>query len=1238
MSVRLKYIDVENFKSYRGFKRIGPMFPFMAVIGPNGSGKSNFMDAISFVMGEKTQPLRAKRMSDLIHGASVGKPFASRAHVTAVFETANGKERKFTRSIIGSSADHKIDERSVTGQEYLRALEEVGINTKAKNFLVFQGAVESIAMKNPKERTALFEEISGSGALKEDYEKAKVEMEQAEEETKMTYQKKKALGAERKEAKAEKDEAEKYQRLKDDMEERQVELQLFKLYYNERNIAAFKDKIEAKNKEHDKIDKKKEKAEEKLRDVKKNTGKNTREYEKVIADIREKEADISKMKPGFIKAKEKSAHLNKKKDGAFKSLDQAKKAEDSHKKDVQEMESELRQLERKKTEFESDAREESASQGRSVQLEDNQMEMYQNLKDLATKESSRYTSELDSINREQKSDQDRLDNELRKKLDIEGKLKSKGHELEEAQKRKSKLEDHIRASEAALDEQKRTMQELNGDVGSSKDRIAELQAQLEEVTNELGDARVDKHEDNRRKKKQEIVENFKRLYPGVYDRMINMSQPIHKKYNVAITKQLGRYMEAIVVDTESTARQCIQYLKDQMLEPETFLPLDYIQAKPLKERLRNISIRGVKLLYDVIKYDIPDIKPAVLFVTNNALVCETPEDAMKVAYEMEDGQRYDAVALDGTFYQKSGIISGGSVDLARKAKRWDDKQVSTLKAKKEKLSEELRVALKNSRKESEIQTIQSQIEGKEARLKFSLTDKESTNKKIDKLTKEMDKMRVDREKLVPDIRDIENVMREREEQIEETKVQMNTVEDRVFKDFCKTIGVKNIRQYEERELGKQQERLKRRVEYENNINRVSTQLEYERKREEQLRTNVDKFERMVQDIEDQLEAAKSTEQSQMQHIDTELKEVEKLKSQKQYLKAEVDKMEDEVNNAKKDVQTVQKELAGISKSISQLEGSLDSERAQRHTVLKQCKLDNIKIPMKKGRLDDIDDEGGDDASIEVSASQPSHIIYEKEEKIKIDYSMLTDNLQDLDEGDVREVEKGLIKQINELNNTIQRIQAPNMKAIQKLEEAREKLMEANKDFEGVRQRAAKSKQKFERIKSERCNLFTKCFEHVSNTIDGIYKSLAMNQSAQAFLGPENPEEPYLEGINYNCVAPGKRFQPMSNLSGGEKTIAALALLFAIHSYHPAPFFVLDEIDAALDNTNIGKVAAYIQSQREKMNIIVISLKPEFYCRADALIGITTQPRTMDEKTNSGALVSSVYGLDLTKYQPIGVEN
>ncbi len=159
----------------------------------------------------------------------------------------------------------------------------------------------------------------------------------------------------------------------------------------------------------------------------------------------------------------------------------------------------------------------------------------------------------------------------------------------------------------------------------------------------------------------------------------------------------------------------------------------------------------------------------------------------------------------------------------------------------------------------------------------------------------------------------------------------------------------------------------------------------------------------------------------------------------------------------------------------------------------------------------------------------------------------------------------------------------------------------------------------------------KCFDHVSNTIDEIYKALAKNQSAQAFLGSENPEEPYLEGINYNCVAPGKRFQPMSNLSGGEKTIAALALLFAIHSYQPAPFFVLDEIDAALDNTNIGKVASYIGGRTgggAGMNVIVISLKDEFYSHADNLIGVCPDNAL---GANADCLVSKVLTLDLSAY-------
>merc|ERR1712226_710701 len=615
--------------------------------------------------------------------------------------------------------------------------------------------------------------------------------------------------------------------------------------------------------------------------------------------------------------------------------------------------------------------------------------------------------------------------------------------------------------------------------------------------------------------------------------------------------------------------------------------------------------KGVKLLYDVLRYEPQDIKRAVLFVTNNALVCETPDDAMKVAYELEPNQRYDAVALDGTFYQKSGIISGGSVDLARKAKRWDDKQVSTLKSKKEQLTEELRQAMKNSRKESEIMTIQSQVSGLKTRLKYSQKDRETTVKKISQLQKELEKMKEEFDEFSPRIRVIEVSMEKRERQIDETKEEMNNVEDKIFGKFCKNIGVANIRQYEEKELKTQQDKEKK------------------------------KFERTVQDDEDGLETAKKIEQVQMSEIDEEMKNVDKLKQQKSYLKNQCDKFEEDVNSARRDVGTVAKELQSSNKAINQLEAAVEQEKSDRHSLLKHCKLFGVKIPFKRGNMDDIDDEQGEDPSIEVSNSQPSQVIYEKESNIKLDYGELEEGLTELEDNeDVKKVEKTLEKQISELEATITRIQAPNMRAIQKLDEAREKLEETNKEFDNARKKAKTAKMNFERIKQERYDLFMKCFDHVSNHIDDIYKNLAKNQSAQAFLGPENPEEPYLEGINYNCVAPGKRFQPMSNLSGGEKTIAALALLFAIHSYQPAPFFVLDEIDAALDNTNIGKVASYIETRTgtgqegKGMNVIVISLKDEFYSHADGLIGVC--PDNTDGE-NADCLVSKVLSVDMTKY-------
>ncbi|XP_032683016.1 structural maintenance of chromosomes protein 1A [Odontomachus brunneus] len=1224
MPAFLKHIEVDNFKSYKGKLIIGPLKSFTAVVGPNGSGKSNFMDAISFVMGEKTSSLRVKRFSELIHGASIGMPVARSASVTAVFELEDGSEKSFMRSVLGSSSEHRINSDVVTSQVYLNELEQLGINVKAKNFLVFQGAVESIAMKNPKERTALFEEISNSGALKAEYERLRTEMLKAEEETQFSYQKKKGIAAERKEAKLEKEEAEKYQRLKEEYVEKQVELQLFRLFHNEKSIENYEVSQKKKQHEIEKVEKRKEKAEELLKDKKKDASKLGRDLAKIEQDIREVEVEITKKRPTFIKAKERVAHMQKKVEAARKSLAQARVADEAHKKDIHELQEELRQVEEAKAAYEASIAGQSQLQGRDVQLEDEQVREYNRLKEEAGKQSARYLQMLDSINREQKSDQDRLDNEGRKKTEIENKHKQKGHMRDEALKRVEKLEEHIRTSEAALEDQKKLRADLQSDVGTSKDKVQNLQRELESISEQLGDAKVDKHEVSRTKKKTEIVENFKRLFPGVYDRMYNMCEPIHKRYNVAITKVLGKYMEAIVVDTEKTARQCIQYLKEQYLEPETFLPLDYIQAKPLKERLRNIQEpKNVKLLYDVLHFSPKDIDRAVLFATNNALVCETPEDANKVAYEMDKKARYDCVALDGTFYQKAGIISGGSLDLAKKAKRWDEKQMSQLKAQKEKLTEELRESLKKSRKESELNTVESQIRGLETRLKYNKSDLSATQKQITDLEVELDSLQNDLNMFGPAIAAIEKTMTERDQEIQNIKEKMNNVEDDVFASFCEQIGVSNIRQYEERELRSQQERAKKRMEFDNQCNRIYNQLDFEKQRDTE--SNVLRWERAVQDAEDKLESARQTESNQKAEIDHDETQMEQLKSARNAKKMEVDQKEDEIGKARREVGTIAKDIQAAQKQLNAIETKIEQKKAERHAILMQCKMEDIAIPMLHGNMEDI---AGETSSANINDTNDTSSVstqqqYERESRITIDYAFLPENLKDVDEEDIKKTTDKLTKIINDLQNTIQRIQAPNMKAIQKLYLAKEKLQETNEEFEQSRKKAKKAKTQFEKVKKERHDRFMTCFEHVANEIDPIYKSLAKNQSAQAFLGPENPEEPYLDGINYNCVAPGKRFQPMSNLSGGEKTVAALALLFAIHSFQPAPFFVLDEIDAALDNTNIGKVASYIRDKTSSLQTIVISLKEEFYSHADALIGICPDV--------GECLESKVLTLDLTTY-------
>ena len=456
----------------------------------------------------------------------------------------------------------------------------------------------------------------------------------------------------------------------------------------------------------------------------------------------------------------------------------------------------------------------------------------------------------------------------------------------------------------------------------------------------------------------------------------------------------------------------------------------------------------------------------------------------------------------------------------------------------------------------------------------------------------------------------------------------NVVEDEIFTEFCSQIGVSNIRDYEEKQLLAQQEKTQKRLEFDKQKGRLASQLEYV-KSHDHLHT-LKKLEKGCKKIEEEIQKLKDLEKQQLKEIDKDTDELDKHRLEVQALRTEVETKDAEVKEMKKQVAAHEKDVASVQKKLSGKERQLDEKRTDREGLLKQCKMDDIKLPLLKGSLTHIEASSSSSQDsqedMEIDGSTSGSQTPRKGDSIVVDYDRLDDKYLDIDDDDqMKTMLQEMNSRVNKLDSTMSRITAPNMKAISKLDDVQNRLKETSNEFENTRKMARKSKIEYEAIQKERYDKFMDAFEHVSQKIDDIYKELSNNPSAQAFLGAENAEEPYLEGIGYNCVAPGKRFRPMDNLSGGEKTVAALALLFAIHSYQPSPFFVLDEIDAALDNTNINRVANYIKNETTRnFQCIVISLKEEFYTKSDSVVGVTADPE-------SEVTTTRTFTLDLRQY-------
>lgn len=1169
------------------------------------------MDAISFVLGVRTGQLRGAQLKDLIY-AYDDKEREQRgreAYVKLVYLLASGGELAFTRTIKSSGgSEYRIDGRVVSSDQYTERLRELGILVKARNFLVFQGDVESIASKNPKELTALLEQISGSEEHKREYEEFEEKKALAEEKTALVHQKKKTIVMERKQKKEQKEEAEKHIRLQEKLKSVKKEHFLWQLFSIDNDFSKTSEELEIEKQKQQKLVDELNEYERKKREKEKEKGKLQKELNKCERKILEKNNKLDKNQPELLKMKEEMSHIKTKINRTSKELDKKREERRKHDGKVERLKNDLAVLNQKLKDLDGQVQDVDGH----IQLADSQLQEYYRIKEEAAKKTLKLRDEKEVLDRQQRV-QTEAQNNLEQNLhQLKNRLEELDSQEEDLHARLIKCQDSTKKNEEEINELRREQEEMRTTHQTSRNKYESLKMKIGELDNQLRELKADRHDNERDARLSQTVDTLKRLYPGVHGRMTDLCRPTQKKYNLAVTVAMGKFMDAVVVEDEHTGKECIKYLKDQRLPPQTFIPLQSVRVKPVIERLRTLG-GTAKLVYDVIQFD-RVLEKAVLFAVGNALVCDNLEEAKKLSWT---GERFKVVTIDGILLTKSGTMTGGTTGgMEARSNRWDDKKIEGLKRKREQLESELE-SLGSPRdlhlKESEIH---GKISGLDKKKKYAEIEEVNINGKLSKLQREKENIELEIHRIEPEIRKLDTANQKRDGEIRKLQKRINDIEDRIYKDFSRSMGVENFRDYEETQLAAAQEMTEKRVSLSNQIAKLKYQLEYEENQD--FESKISQLESALNGLQNDMESVQEREATVKLEMDNISSEINEMKEVMNGWKSKLEECEREIQVLNKEITGTTTNLTKLNRQISLKETQMENLKSRRHEIEESCELEQISLSTVS-----------DPMETDSSNLLPVY-----------DYSELDRSLsRDMSSSEREKQEADFKHKMDALVADIERT-SPNLKALDQYEALKEKERLVNEEFEAARKEEKAIADHFNMVRDNRYNKFMDAFRHIEHVIDKIYKQLTTSKThplgGTAYLNLENEDDPFLYGIKFTAMPPTKRFRDMDQLSGGEKTVAALALLFSIHSFKPSPFFILDEVDAALDNLNVAKVAGFIRSKSCEgarndqdaeggcgFQSIVISLKDSFYDKAEALVGVYR---------DSDRSCSRTLTFDLTKYR------
>lgn len=1162
---------MQGFKSFPDKTELNFGKGITAVVGPNGSGKSNISDAVRWVLGEtSTKSLRGSKMEDVIFGGTSKRKALGFAQVMLTLDNSDGTlkdhgeivtvTRRYYRS---GESEYKIDGESVRRKDIHELFMDTGLGSDGYS-MVGQGKIDSIISAKNEDRRELFEEAAGISRFRHKRKDAERRLDQAQENLVRLLDILGELESRVGPLKKQSEKAQKFLEYSEEKKTLEIGVWLNKinrftveLREQEHKIDAVKASYEVSENDLAAIEKELEEVAEKVTSINLAIEQSRLGASGYEEEALRKDGEISVLNATLEHNNETIERLTADitdADGTGATLDEQI---DAKNKTIAENE---KLIADKKAELESVANELSKVQNENMEISDKTVELNQTLTALTIKLSdskvkmSQATSSIDEIN----SRKDTIASQIeatQKDIDYtQSQADESNKNLEFLKERIDEYENSLGGYQMKVDAKKQKAEKIKQDA----ERLARQMAEKSDRARVLEDLEKNM-EGFSGAVKAVLKQSQSKALPGIHGTLSQLIT-VDNENSTAIEIALGAAMQNVVVSTESDAKRAINYLKQNNVGRATFLPISAIKPRYMEEKNLDDNFGFVDVASNLVDCD-EQYRDIVENLLGRVMVVEDIDCAIAISKRYKN--RYKIVTLDGQVMNPGGSMSGGSKGKGSGVLSRAN-LIEELKSEAQKIGDELKDVKAELKKAVEdANSAVADLQGADADLRNAKEeyiraegDTKLISDKLQSFINQRDTMCREQENSEGRIllfnQAVENAKQEAveiEKQMADTEAELNNV----------STGAK--------ELSSKRDEIREKTE------QINLELVTLTKDSEAARLSVE-----------ELELRKSTQSDRVKNITDEINGI-KAKNENLMLsindvKAQADELRQKASESNDAVTQKIEDRNELEKRSNELRAK------EKATLTDKEKLsgDIVRLEERKANMKKEYDELGD-------------MLFEQYELTKPEAQALGIVIDDMAEAK---------KRLHEIKVAIRGLGSINVGAIEEYKEVSERynfLKEQTDDIEQSKKELAKI---IDDLTSSMSEKFMTQFNKINTEFKTCFADFFGGGNGEIIL--EEPDNCLESAIEIKIQPPGKSVQNINLFSGGEKSLAAMALLFSVLKVQPSPFCIYDEVEAALDDVNVERFAKYMRRMTDKTQFISITHRRGTMEEADVLYGVTMQEK------------------------------